>query len=213
MEAVIFDFDGVIGDTMYDNYIAWKDAFEPYGFEPDLREYYRLEGMGRYQIAQYFIDTYQLDPAMKNTVVETKEANYKNKNTFRVYDHVLDIFALLQKHNIATAIVTGASRDRISEHLDPAIARQLTALVTADDVRHTKPDPEPYLKAVEKLNKPAGNCIVVENAILGIQAAKAAGCQCYALETTLKELDLAQADRVFASHKELLITFERLLNS
>jgi beta-phosphoglucomutase len=211
IKAVIFDFDGVIGDTMKDNCIAWQKAFAEYDFDLKSDEYYRLEGMGRFQIAQHFIDTYQLDASIKNDLVEAKEANYKNNNTFRIYDHVMDIFSLLKQKNIATAIVTGASKERITEHLDERIANQLTALVTADDVTHTKPHPEPYLKAVAKLNLKPEECIVVENAILGIESAKAANCKCYALETTLGKKDLVMADEIFATHKELLSKFETIL--
>lgn len=211
IKAVIFDFDGVIGDTMKDNCIAWQKAFAQYNFNLDATEYYMLEGMGRFQIAQHFIEKYNLDASIKNEVVETKEINYKASNTFKIYDHVLDIFTLLKQHHIQTAIVTGASQDRITKYLDATIATQLTALVTADDVTNTKPDPEPYLKAVSKLNLNPEECIVVENAILGIKSAKAANCKCFALETTLTKDHLLQADEIFATHKELLTKFETIL--
>ncbi|MES2760770.1 MAG: HAD family phosphatase [Bacteroidota bacterium] len=211
IKAVIFDFDGVIGDTMKDNCIAWQQAFRSYDFNLDATEYYMLEGMGRFQIAQHFIEKYNLDASIKNEVVEAKEVNYKASNTFKIYDHVLDIFALLKQNNIQTAIVTGASKERISLYLSPTIASQLTALVTADDVTHTKPDPEPYIKAVSKLKLNPEDCIVVENAILGIKSAKAANCKCFALETTLTKDYLSQADEIFATHKELLTKFETIL--
>jgi len=211
IKAVIFDFDVVIGDTMKDNCVAWQKAFAAYNFNLDATEYYMLEGMGRFQIAQHFIEKYNLDATIKNEVVETKEVNYNANNTFKIYDHVLDIFALLKQNNIQTAIVTGASQDRITKYLSSTIANQLTALVTADDVTHTKPDPEPYLKAVSKLNLKPEDCIVIENAILGIKSAKAAGCECFALETTLSKGYLSQADEIFTTHKELLTKFETIL--
>lgn len=210
IKAVIFDFDGVIGDTMKDNCTAWQKAFASYDFNLDATEYYMLEGMGRFQIAQHFIKKYNLDTSIKNEVVEAKEINYKVNNTFKMYNYVIDIFALLKRHNIQTAIVTGASKDRISKYLDSTIASQLTALVTADDVIHTKPNPEPYLKAVAKLNLKSEDCLVIENAILGIESAKAANCKCFALETTLTKSHLLQADEIFTTHKELLTKFETI---
>lgn len=211
IEAVIFDFDGVIGDTMKDNCKAWKKAFSVYGFEMNENEYYRLEGMGRFQIAEHFIGKYNLKNVDKTEVATKKEELYKSDNQFKIYDHVFEIFELLQKKNIACAIVTGASRTRMSEHLDPKIGAQIKALITADDVKNTKPHPEPYLTALNKLGKHAGKCIVVENAILGIQSAKAAGCTTYALETTLSKVDLGMADEIFANHKDLLTKFENQL--
>jgi beta-phosphoglucomutase len=142
--------------------------------------------------------------------VEAKELYYKNNNTFRIYEGVQQIFDFLSVQGVAIAIVTGASRARISQHMPAELGSKLKALITADDVTHTKPHPEPYERAVTLLGKQPENCIVVENAILGIQSAKAAGCTCYALETTLTRTDLAMADDIFATHKDLLTKFETL---
>jgi len=210
IEAVIFDFDGVIGDTMADNCVAWQHAFAECGFYLPSAEYYKLEGMGRYQIAENIIVKNGLHIDDVKSVVEAKELYYKQNNTFRIYDHIDEIFTYLKKHNVLIAIVTGASKARITEHLGTGLSDQLSALITADDVTHTKPHPEPYLKAVEELNKPAGNCLIIENAILGIESAKAAGCICFALETTLTRPDLALADEVFSTHKELLTKLESM---
>ena len=118
----------------------------------------------------------------------------------------------MNEKDIPIAIVTGASRDRIKEHLDEKISVCLKALVTADDVIHTKPHPEPYLSAANMLGINAKECLVIENAILGIESAKAAGCKCFALETTLKFEDLNGAEEVFDTHKKLLIKLETIFN-
>ena len=212
IRAVIFDFDGVLADTMSDNCKAWQDAFAVYGFHMDAIEYYGLEGMGRFQIAEYFIDKYFMDPSIKKNVVEAKEMNYKKNNTFKYFQYVHDIFSFLNKKNIPIAIVTGASRDRIKEYLDEKISLYLNALVTADDVIHTKPDPEPYLSPATMLGINAKECLVIENAILGIQSAKSAGCYCFALETTMSATDLTEADEVFDSHKNLFTKLMTLFN-
>jgi len=210
IRAVIFDFDGVLADTMFDNCKAWQKAFALYGFHMDDIEYYRLEGMGRFQIAEYFIEKYFLEPSIKKNLVEAKEMNYKKNNSFKYYDYVNEIFSFLNEKGISTAIVTGASKTRIQEHLNENISQYLKALVTADDVVHTKPDPEPYLKAAAMMGINPKDCLVIENAILGIDSAKRAGCHCFAIETTLSAIDLSEADEVFDSHKNLftkLITF------
>ena len=209
-EAVIFDFDGVVGDTMADNCTAWQQAFKEYDLSVNATEYYKLEGMGRYQIAEYFIDKYGLDPAIKEAIVIAKELYYKNNNTFKIFDGIAEIFSLLKNNGVPIAVVTGASRARISEHFEERYTAQLSALITADDVVNTKPDPEPYLKAIARLNVSSANCIVVENAILGIRSAKAAGCKCFALETTLPKEELILADEVFANHRDLLSRLQQL---
>jgi beta-phosphoglucomutase len=213
IEAVIFDFDGVIADTMADNCKAWQKSFAEYNFEVSSSEYYQLEGMGRYQIATHFIDKYKLDPSIIERVVEAKERYYKNNNTFKLFSGTEDIFNFLKQRAIPFAIVTGASKTRINEHMEKRYLNQLSALITADDVTHTKPDPEPYLKAIAHLNKISANCLVIENAILGIQSAKAAGCPCFALETTLPKEELFLADEVYPTHHDLLIRLQVMFSN
>ena len=80
-------------------------------------------------------------------------------------------------------------------------------MITAFDVVHGKPDPEPYLKAWERSGLTKEQCVVIENAPLGVQSGKAAGLTVYAVNTgilTTEDLQRAGADRVFNSMAELL---------
>ena len=212
IRAVIFDFDGVLADTMNDNCKAWQDAFKVYGFKMDSLEYYKLEGMGRFQIAQYFIERYLLEPSINRNLVELKEMNYEKNNSFKYYEYVHEIFSFLNGKGIPIAIVTGASRTRINAHLDEKISKCLKVIVTADDVINTKPHAEPYLKAAAMLGMMAKECLVIENAILGIHSAKSAGCNCFALQTTLSATHLTEADEIFDSHKNLFTKLITLFN-
>ena len=76
-------------------------------------------------------------------------------------------------------------------------------IVTADDVTRFKPNPDPYLRALEKLRQEPENCLVVENAPAGIEAAKAAGLTCYAVASTLPPPYLQASDRIFPSLRAL----------
>ncbi len=201
--AVIFDFDGVIGDTMADNYYAWYKAFSEYGITIEEQDYYLLEGMGRFAIARFFIEKYSLDPGIEKIVAEAKEKNYIQDNQFKIFPDVYSIFNLLGRSNTDIAIVTGASRQRIQSTLDAALLVKTSVIVTSDDIRKGKPDPEPYLLAIQKLGVKSGNCLVIENAKLGIESAKAAGCTCFAIQTTMGEKYLQKADKIFKDHVAL----------
>ena len=86
----------------------------------------------------------------------------------------------------------------------PSIFKQ-DRMITAFDVTHGKPDPDPYLKAWERSGLKKEQCFVIENAPLGIRSGKAAGLTVYAVNTgILTKEDLAQADRVFDNMIELL---------
>jgi beta-phosphoglucomutase len=210
IKAVIFDFDGVIGDTMQDNFQAWKSSFEVFGVSIEPLEYFLLEGMGRFEIARTLSEKYGLDVGFEKRLVETKEAGYKARNTFRIYPEIPLILKQLSENGIQIALVTGASRMRISDTLPMDLMAYFNAIVTADDVENGKPDPEPYLKAVKKLNLQVADCLVIENALLGVKSAKSAGCACFALETTVSASYLAEADLVFSHHQELKNHFLKL---
>ena len=86
----------------------------------------------------------------------------------------------------------------------PSIFQQ-DQMITAFDVTHGKPHPEPYLKAWERSGLAKEQCVVIENAPLGIRSGKAAGLTVYAVNTgILTKEDLAQADKVFDNMTDLL---------
>ncbi len=206
-KAIIFDFDGVIADTMSDNLKAWQMAFENYGIKIEALDYYLLEGMGRFDIARKLTKTYNFSDSEIQNIVISKEANYRQINQFRFYDEIESILSIVKNGQYKIGLVTGASRDRIQNTLTIDIKDYFDNIITADDVENGKPNPEPYIKSCELLGVLPENAIVIENARLGIQSAKSAGCKCYAIETTLNALYLQEADLIFKNHHLLLNYF------
>ena len=206
-KAIIFDFDGVIADTMSDNLKAWQMAFENYGIKIEALDYYMLEGMGRFDIARKLTKTYNFSDSEIQNIVISKEANYRQINQFRFYDEIESILSIVKNGQYKIGLVTGASRDRIQNTLTIDIKDYFDNIITADDVENGKPNPEPYIKSCELLGVLPENAIVIENARLGIQSAKSAGCKCYAIETTLNALYLQEADLIFKNHHLLLNYF------
>ena len=203
-KAVIFDFDGVIADTMNDNFKAWEYAFSKHNILIEKRDYFLLEGRGPKSIANHFIHKNNIDNDLSSQIILEKEQYYIENNQFRVYPEIFSIFDFLKNNNILIGIVTGASRERIFGTLDKNILDKTTVLITSNDVVHTKPSPEPYLNAMNKLKLSSDECLVIENAILGIKSAKAAGCICYSITTTLEKEFLTESDICFSNHKLLL---------
>ena len=204
IKAIIFDFDGVIADTMNDNFIAWEHAFLKYNIKIEKNDYFILEGMGTKSIANHFLETKNIDKSIAENIVFEKEEYYKNNNNIRTYPEIFEIFEIIKNKNLQIGIVTGASKSRINQTLNSELLKQVSVLITSDDIINTKPDPEPYLTAIKYLNLQACDCIVIENAILGIISAKAAGCLCFAIETTLDSEKLKKADMCFKNHVTLL---------
>jgi len=91
------------------------------------------------------------------------------------------------------AIVTSCTRALASVRIGAAGLPKPKHLITATDVTHGKPDPEPYLAGARILAEPASECIVIEDAPAGIRAGKAAGARVLALRTTASDAELQQA--------------------
>jgi beta-phosphoglucomutase len=101
------------------------------------------------------------------------------------------------------AVVTGGMRDRVNEIINNHFRDYFSATVTSDDVKDTKPFPEPYLKGASSLGLAPKDCIVVENAPMGIKAGKQAGMFVIAITTTLKKEYLEEADLIVESFDEV----------
>jgi HAD superfamily hydrolase (TIGR01509 family) len=125
----------------------------------------------------------------------------------------LDFLRAVRPQVTATALVTSALR----HNQEQAFARfGLTpcfdTVVTAEDVTHGKPHPEPYLTAVVRLGLPADECLVIEDSLHGLAAARAAGCRTLGLATSysVETLAAAGADYVCASYAEVAAVWEQV---
>jgi beta-phosphoglucomutase len=204
LKAVLFDYDGVTADTPRLNYAAWKHVFAQAGAEVGEREYYLLEGHGPIKVSAALCKAHGISTSRVEALSHAKEIHIRTLGKPPVYDEIPGLLAALKRAGLSLGLVTGASRSRIEQSLSPAIRPYYDTIVTSDDVSHTKPDPEPYRKAAFALGVDPSTALVIENAPLGIQSAKAAGMICFALTTTLGENDLAYADIIFHSHLELV---------
>ncbi len=137
-------------------------------------------------------------------VVKKKENHYLKHHHFELYPGVLDLLRDLRMKKILTAVVTAALRNRLSGSVPVGFLESFDAVVTGDELKEGKPSPAPYLLAASKLNlTPAEECLVVENAPLGVESAKKAGIYCIALSTTMDPKYLHEADEILGSFQDL----------
>lgn len=205
--AVIFDFDGVLANTMKDNFAAWEKTFAEINIKFDAEEYYLLEGLKASGVARHFMEKFKVEHLYnQEELVAKKEAHYLALNKFSFYPNTLNLIRFLKK-NKKLALVTGAGSERVkfsrnSSEEAKELFDAFTIIVTSNDVVHGKPSPEPYLKALSGIGIDAKKVLVVENAPLGIRSAKDAGIDCVALASTLDASKLSDADWCFASLDE-----------
>lgn len=183
-EAVIFDLDGTMTDSMWIWEEIDQDFFRQQGIPMPDNLHDEIEGMSFTETAQYFIRKYQFP----QTVEEVKEL--WNRIALDKYVHEttlkpgLDAFLqLLKEKQIKIGIATSNSRLLLDAFLE---ARSLTgiidAITTSCDVNKGKPEPDVYLKTAEKLGVSPEHCLVFEDIPMGILAGKRAGMTVCAVE-------------------------------
>ena len=202
-KAILFDFDGVLGKTMEDNYKAWAHSLAPYGIQVRREEYFLLEGAPPKKVAAIFLTKYHLGLESVGDIVRSKESYYLENRSFALYEGVQELIESLKVSGLQLALVTGASRQRLMGTNITPFLNQFDVLITGDQVSHGKPSPEPYLLGAQKLGVTASECLVIENAPLGIESAKAAGMYCVAICSTLAKEHLGQADEILNTIGEL----------
>jgi beta-phosphoglucomutase len=206
IQAVLFDLDGVIVDTLHYHYLAWKHMFEKRG--GIVREHTILLNEGRnsretlpilMKEAGIHIPTEQ-----EETFIEEKRSYFRSILQAKEYPHAFAVIQEIRKRGYRTALVTGSALKNMQHLLDAGQQSHFEFIITGDEVSRAKPFPDPYISAAEHLGVRPEHCLVVENAPLGIEAAKNAGMYCVAIETTLGKEYLGSADCILQNISDLL---------
>ena len=202
-EGILFDFDGVLSQSMQDNFNAWKAATAYYGLDIQGDDYFPIEGMPPEDVVIYLFQHYDRQVPDVEKVAKLKDEYYLNAHQFKLYPGVDVLIDSLLEQEIPIGIVTGANKKRFLKSVPHDFLSKFDTFVTGDMTTKGKPYPEPYLLGCHNLNIPPKQCIVIENAPLGIQAAKAANIFCIAICSTLKSSFLQEADQIIKSFDQL----------
>lgn len=188
---------------MEDNFEAWRATLREYGIDLQPEDYYPLEGLSVYELPDRLFGEYRKNPPAPKIVVEKKEAYYLKNHHFSFYPGAETLVGLLSSRGIPLAIVTTALRSRLDHSVPRGFLAKFRSVVTGEDTSEGKPSPVPYQKGAEKLGLRPQDCLVVENAPLGIESAKRAGAYCIAVCNTLSRKYLGEADEVVQSLRDL----------
>ena len=219
LTAVLFDMDGVIYDSMPYHAEAWIKTLAQYCVTFTPIDVYENEGRtGAATINEVFerqLGRTATDSELTE-IYAMKSRIFDEINTITPMRGVANLLKKVKESGTAIYIVTGSGQKSLLEKLDhnfPGIfARE--RMITAEDVTKGKPDPEPYLKALTKAHLMPWEAIVVENAPLGVQAAKAAGIFTIAVNTGIlpdDTLTKSGADIVYPSMEKFAEKWEDLL--
>lgn len=204
MDGVVFDFDGVLADSMRLHAEAYRRALAPLGVAVDDAEVFRREGARSETIIQDLCQGQTVDAVR---LADDKQRIFRSLGAVRLYPGVQELLARVQEQT-ATALVTGTRRSNL-EQIIPDLLERFQAVLSQESYTHDKPHPEPYARAADALGMAPERLICVENAVRGIQSARAAGYgHIIAIATTMPVADLP-ADEVVADHEELLASLTR----
>ena len=202
-QGILFDFDGVLSQSMEDNFKAWQAATTEYGLTITREDYFPLEGMPVNEVAEKLFQIYGQSVRDTQKVAELKDDYYLKLHQFKLYPSVTTLIDNLAENQTPIGIVTAAHKDRILKTVPGTFLEKFNALVTGDMTDKGKPFPDPYLKGCRALGISPEQCIVIENSPLGIQSAKAANAFCIAICSTLKSPILQAADEIVESFEQL----------
>lgn len=209
--AFFFDMDGTLFDSMPNHAWAWETVMARYNMSFPAAECYRNEGRtGQDVIWHVYQDTFGKVPDIEliQQIYHEKTELFRQRGGAQPMAGVLELLQYL-KTRAQLWIVTGSGQqslfDTLNHHFPNVFARE--RMITAFDVTHGKPDPEPYLKAWERSGLSKEQCCVIENAPLGVRSGHLAGVTTFAVNTGPLPDELLwqeHADRVFPSMAALL---------
>lgn len=180
-DGVIFDLDGVICFTDHYHYLAWKALADSLGIDFDESKNDRLRGVSRMESLEIVLEGYHgapLSDAEKTALADRKNALYRQSlqtmSPKDLSDEVRDTLNELRARGLKLAIGSSSKNTPlILERI--GLAGFFDAVSDGNNITRSKPDPQVFTMAAEMLRLPAEKCLVVEDALAGLQAAAAGG--------------------------------------
>lgn len=218
LRAVLFDMDGVLFDSMPYHADAWAEVMNRHGLRFSREEAFLHEGRtGAATINIAYNRQYGHDAPQQliEQIYAEKSALFAARPEPGRMPGAPELLRKIQAQGLVPVLVTGSGQRTLLERLGhqyPGVFAP-ERMVTAFDVKHGKPDPEPYLMGLQKAGVQAHEAVVVENAPIGVQAGHAAGIFTIAVNTGPLDgqvlLD-AGADVLFPSMQALCENWEEL---
>ena len=205
--AAIFDMDGVLVDSYQAHFRTWQRLAQEHGFEYSEAMFAR--GFGRTGREAVAADWPQRDlsPQQIDEIVRRKEQYYRELigSDFPAMDGAAELIRELKNAGFRVAVGSSGPRENVELAVERlSLSPLLDAQVTGDDVTRGKPDPQIFLLAAERMEVRPSQCVVIEDAPVGVEAAHAAGMKCAGLASTGHQPeDLREAEMVVPTLRDL----------
>ncbi len=203
-QAVLWDMDGVLVDTGELHYQTWVDALARYEIGFPREQFAATFGMNNRGTLTTLLGK-PPDPAFLAEVSDIKEKRFREeiRGNAHPLPGVLAWLEELRKLGMRQAVASSAPQENVDVLIDElGIRGYMDAIVAAADLPW-KPDPAVFLKAARLVNVPPEGCVVIEDAIPGVEAAKRAGMKCIAVLTSNPPEALQKADVITPTLEQL----------
>lgn len=204
LNAVIFDFDGVVvnSEPLYEK--AELELFSSYGIDVDLEDIRDTKGLPEDSYLKLISERYHI--TVPQTELQKRGRELLRQSFAGALDYIpgfLDFFHQISG-KVSTGLATSSARAMLNWIFEyTIIENHFTSIVTADDVLRSKPFPDPYLKVCRMLETNPGSALVIEDSATGLQAAKAAGTIAVGFAGSARPAELAAADYIVQDYSEL----------
>lgn len=206
IKAIIFDMDGVLVDSEELIFLAAYQMFRENGIIVSREDFIPYIGTGEDSYLGNVAKKYGFNIDLKKHKARTYEIYAElAKEKLIVLPGVHEFIEKCKKYNLKLAIATSADKVKVDINLKTiGLPENIFDVIThGEEVINKKPNPEIYEKTINKLALQPDECIVIEDAINGIKAAKGAGAKCIALTTSFPEDSLKEADWVYKNLLEI----------
>ncbi|HEX7894612.1 MAG TPA: HAD family phosphatase [Terriglobales bacterium] len=174
-KAYLFDCDGTVADSMPLHYLAWSEALGEWNCKFSEERFYELGGVPIVQIIERLGREQGVEMPVAEVAKRKEELYFEYLPKLQCVPEVLEHIEQ-QQGRIPFAIVSGSTRDSVEASLRViGLLDRFDILVCAGDYARSKPDPEPFLIAAQRLGMPPQACLVFEDTQMGIDSATAAG--------------------------------------
>lgn len=173
IKAVIFDLDGLLIDSEPLAYKSQNQVLQKYGKSFTLQEYIAsYAGRPGKENARHLVDDYNLPISYEQSYEEYRAFSIENTKNVQLKYGAVELIDYLRKNNYEVCLGTSSSKLRAEAILNlHGILNKFDSIITSDNVKHGKPEPDIFLAAVESLGFKADECLVLEDSKAGIEAA------------------------------------------
>ena len=215
IKAVIWDMDGVIVDTAPYHFSAWQEAFRKKGAKYTADDFRRNFGQRNDAIIRNILGD-GISQSELDTISEEKERDFRKKEmqNIKPLPGATELMKLLIEHGFKMALASSAPTENIKLQTEGlGISNWFQSIISGGDVTEGKPSPQSFLLAAQRLGAEPKNCVVIEDAVAGVTAAKRAGMRCLAVTNTNPERSLMEADLVVDTLEAVAVSdLEKLLS-